>query len=218
MRTIHELIEDAQLLARMERLQRLEKLAYFIDGGYESSYETVIIGQQPWIVQYKGRKHVYAYTAQAGIVLTSSDYSIALIQNGWTNVAVPDGTRFTGPSGLTIAVKCTDEVELSVVATGGTSGGGLVTASTSALTSVPASVSSTTLLAANVNRKQASIFNDSTATLFLGLTASAVSTANYTTQVPPNSLYELIYNPLWVGQINGLWSSAVGNARVTELT
>ncbi len=59
-----------------------------------------------------------------------------------------------------------------------------------------------------------SLYNESTQILYLkkGATASLTS---YTTQVPPNSLYEMP-EPIYTGIIDGLWASANGTARVTE--
>lgn len=93
------------------------------------------------------------------------------------------------------------------------------TSATSALSSVAASVSGVQLLASNTSRKAAYIFNDSTATLYIGMVAHAsLSTSNYTAQVPPSTLWEMPIYPIYTGEISGIWSSATGNARITELT
>lgn len=88
---------------------------------------------------------------------------------------------------------------------------------TSGLTSVTAAVASTTLLAANAARKGGLVFNDSTANLFLGLTAAAVSQTAYTVKIPAGGLFELPW-PVWTGQLTGTWDAANGAARITELT
>lgn len=88
---------------------------------------------------------------------------------------------------------------------------------TSGVTSVAAAAVNTTLLAANTDRRGATVFNDSaSAILYLKLGATA-STTSYTVQIPPNNYYELP-SPVYTGVIDGIWSAAVGNARVTELT
>lgn len=95
-------------------------------------------------------------------------------------------------------------------------------ADVSTCTNVSAAVADTTLLAANKYRKCASVFNDSTATLYLKW-GSGASTTSYTARIGPGGFYELPmglsdagsprpYN----GQINGYWSAATGTARVTE--
>lgn len=58
------------------------------------------------------------------------------------------------------------------------------------------------------------VFNDSTATLYLlfGVTASET---DYTVQIPANGYYEFPL-PVYGGEVDGIWSSANGNARTTE--
>ena len=88
---------------------------------------------------------------------------------------------------------------------------------TSAVTSVAAAAASVSLLAANPSRRGATFFNDSaSANLFvkLGTTASATS---FTVMVPPSGYYE-VPSPAYTGAIDGIWSAAVGAARITELT
>jgi hypothetical protein len=82
-------------------------------------------------------------------------------------------------------------------------------------TSVASSASNVNLLALNTARLGATVFNDSTATLYikLGTTASLTS---YTVQVAPSGYYEVPYG--YTGNIDGIWSSANGNARITEIT
>lgn len=87
---------------------------------------------------------------------------------------------------------------------------------TSALTSVAGSATSVTLLASNTARTSAAIYNDSTAILYIALTSSAASATAYTVQVPASGYYEVLGG--YTGQINGIWASATGNARITELS
>lgn len=101
--------------------------------------------------------------------------------------------------------------------TGGTSAMAVVPqADTSALSNVASSASSVTLLAANLFRKGAVIYNDSTAILFVAYTSTAASATNYTVQVPTQAVHVLPVS--YTGQINGIWASANGAARVTELS
>lgn len=91
-----------------------------------------------------------------------------------------------------------------------------VRSSTSNDTSVAASATNVTLLSSNTNRLGASVWNDSTtATLYLKLGTTA-STSSYTVQVFPSGYYEVPFG--YTGQIDGIWSAAVGNARISELT
>lgn len=89
---------------------------------------------------------------------------------------------------------------------------------TNANTSVASSATSVSLLAANVNRTKATIFNDSTAVLYLRLEAAAASLTAYHFQIAPGAAYVESGVGLWTGEIRGIWASANGNARVNELT
>lgn len=85
------------------------------------------------------------------------------------------------------------------------------------LTSVAAATASTTLLASNLNRKQAIFFNDSPANLYLGLTGGTVSLTSYTVKITSYGYFEVPW-PVYTGQINGIWDTASGSVRITELT
>lgn len=88
-------------------------------------------------------------------------------------------------------------------------------AATSSVTSVAASATNTTLLASNANRIFASIYNESNKTAFIKLGTTASNTS-YTILLMPNAYWEVPND--YTGEIDAIWSSANGNARVTELT
>lgn len=102
-------------------------------------------------------------------------------------------------------------------------GGSAATAATAALTNVPESATSVTLLASNASRLAFIIINDSDATLWAkcGTTASATS---FTEAILPRgewSTRSLGVN--YTGRIDGIWESTPGtvghtSARVTELS
>lgn len=85
-----------------------------------------------------------------------------------------------------------------------------------ALTSVAASVTSVTLLAANANRRKFIIINDGTKNLFVAFAATATSAA-YSVLLPGGQAYESEMND-YTGVISGIWATANGNARITEIT
>lgn len=87
---------------------------------------------------------------------------------------------------------------------------------TATLANVAASVSNVTLRASNAARMGLTIFNDSTASVYVkfGATASATS---FTVFLGPGAYYELP-NPVYTGIVDGIWTSATGSARVTEMT
>lgn len=94
---------------------------------------------------------------------------------------------------------------------------GTTTAGTATLANVASSASSVTLLAANAARQGAVIMNDSTAILYIkfGATASATS---FTYKLNGGETWESPPAPIYTGIITGIWASANGAARVTELT
>ena len=89
------------------------------------------------------------------------------------------------------------------------------TSATGTLTNVASSATNVTILASNASRKGATVFNDSNKTLYIkfGTTASATS---FTAQLRAGDYYEVPFG--YTGIIDGLWASANGSARVTELT
>lgn len=91
---------------------------------------------------------------------------------------------------------------------------------TGATTSVSGSASAGTLLAANTARKGATIVNDSTEILYVLLGAGTVSATVYTVALQPTgtvgAYYEVPFG--FNGIITGIWASATGSARITELT
>jgi hypothetical protein len=94
-------------------------------------------------------------------------------------------------------------------------------AATSTLTNVASSATSVTLLAANNNRKTVIILNDSTADLYVTLNASAASTTNYSlflaAKVGNTPSSAIFGGDDYSGEIRGIWSSANGFARITEV-
>ncbi|HNP72988.1 MAG TPA: hypothetical protein PLO33_10805 [Kouleothrix sp.] len=92
----------------------------------------------------------------------------------------------------------------------------LVRSSTGTKTSVGASASSVTVLAANANRLGGVIYNDSTAILYLDCTGGTASSTSFSYFVAPGATVEIPAG--YTGAITGIWSSATGNARVTEFT
>jgi hypothetical protein len=90
-------------------------------------------------------------------------------------------------------------------------------AATSVVTSVAGSASTVSLLAANAARLGAAVYNDSTAKLYLKLGATASATS-HTVQIPAGGYYELPAVPPYTGAVDGIWASAAGAARITELS
>jgi hypothetical protein len=91
-------------------------------------------------------------------------------------------------------------------------------ATTGTITSPALSLTSFTVLASNTARLGATVFNDSSNTVYLAL-ASAASVTSYTCQIASGGYYELPDSTSrYTGIITGIALVATGNLRVTELT
>ncbi len=83
--------------------------------------------------------------------------------------------------------------------------------------SVSGATGSTVLLASNANRKALSVFNDSSAILYLKI-GSGASINAFTTKLYTDDYYE---NPAGVRPLDvvtGVWDSVTGSAKITEFT
>jgi hypothetical protein len=117
-------------------------------------------------------------------------------------------TRFTGLLG---------RLPLTLTESGALKVESIESSSTATITSPASTTASQVLLAANSNRKSgSSVFNDSTANLYLVLGANVASPTNFTVEIAARGYYEL--PKCWKGEVRGAWASANGAARITELT
>lgn len=80
--------------------------------------------------------------------------------------------------------------------------------------SVASSISNVVLLAANSVRLGATIYNESSALLYIKLGAGATLT-DFTIKLFPLGYYEVPYG--YTGEIDGIWSIANGSAKIGEL-
>lgn len=81
--------------------------------------------------------------------------------------------------------------------------------------SVASSTTAASLLAANPVRSGFSIWNASTATLFIDYGATVTTTA-YAVRIDPAGYFESPFG--FTGQISGVWSAANGSALVREFS
>ena len=89
------------------------------------------------------------------------------------------------------------------------------TATSTGATVAYVSVTNTTLLAANANRRGGMIYNNASTNLQIKLGANALATP--TVILVPGAYYEIPFG--WTGIIDGSWvTGGAGNAWVTELT
>jgi hypothetical protein len=85
---------------------------------------------------------------------------------------------------------------------------------TATLANVSSSASSVTVFAAAGSTNARTVYNDSTAVLYLKFGTTA-STTSYTVQLAAGAYYEFP-QPCFDGRVDGIWASANGSARVTS--
>jgi hypothetical protein len=85
---------------------------------------------------------------------------------------------------------------------------------TATLANVASSATSVNLFAATGQARERTIFNDSTQVLYVKFGATA-SSSSYTVQIAAGGYYE-VPQPVYSGAVDGIWSSANGNARLTS--
>lgn len=85
------------------------------------------------------------------------------------------------------------------------------------VTSVASSASNVTLFAAAQKVSGRIIYNDSTSIVYVKFGAGA-STTSYTVQVPSQASYDFGArgNEVYAGQVDAVWASANGSARLTS--
>ena len=83
---------------------------------------------------------------------------------------------------------------------------------------VTATTDSVLLSAANLNRKQLSIYNSATTDLYLKFAATA-ALGSFTIRIPPSGYFELTTtNGVYTGPIAGIWRTTTqGSASITEV-
>lgn len=84
----------------------------------------------------------------------------------------------------------------------------------SSISSVSASLGNVTLLASNSSRLGATVYNDSSDSLFLKFGAIS-SLANFSVKLKPQSYLEFPI-PCYTGRVDGIWDGTNGSAKITE--
>lgn len=215
-----------------------------VTGLFDPTSQQVVNAQAgPVSTSTNGTK--YAPVAVDVTVNLPADQSINVAQVSGTAVSVGNGTTDAGTQRVTLSSDSTGQVKLATGTNtigaltanqsinaaqvagnatstdSGTSGSGTqriinAGAATGTKSNVAGSASSVTILASNTSRKGAVIYNDSTALLYLDLSGGTASSSSYSVQMPANSYFELPGPTIYNGAITGIWTSAAGNARVTE--
>jgi hypothetical protein len=127
-----------------------------------------------------------------------------------------DNTSWLGSTAPTVGSKTSaNSVPVVIASDQGTLTVAAAGSATGTSTSQASSITNITLLSANASRKGATVYNDSTKSLFLKLGATASSTS-FTSKLAAGAYFEVPFN--YTGIIDGLWDVANGSARMTELT
>ncbi len=174
-------------------------------------------------VKNYGLSKVYVKLGGSGVSAAVTDYPIdpytceVLARDVATETYLAAICDTGGAATLSISAGSGGTVGSTPAVIGSVAISALPAASTATLSNVSGSASSVTVLAANSARRGAVIMNDSTAILYLkfGATASATS---FTYKLNGGETLELPSSPVYAGIIDGIWASATGAARVTELT
>lgn len=145
-----------------------------------------------------------AFTVNVGAFPDNEPINNAQV-NGVT-ILTGNGVTGTGSQRVTIA---SDNTAFNV-------NGLNPTVASATLTSVSGSASSVSCAASNASRRGVSIYNDSTALLYVAFAATSSTTA-FTVRVASQGYYEMPSYPVYTGTIACIWASATGAARVTEV-
>jgi hypothetical protein len=133
---------------------------------------------------------------------------------GWQPFLVKNPVRFTlsslGSATVGAAVSSSDIATAVFQAqTFRSRSVGVVTSVASSLTSVP-------LLAANPSRVGFSVYNEGATTLYLCMNAGPASATNYSVRLTSETFFTSPFD--FAGAVSGIWTAAVGGARITEYT
>lgn len=133
---------------------------------------------------------------------------IADLPGGVTNFRVR-ATAFTSGSASIVIAPAAGPV-MPVVSIGNTGG------ATGASSTVAGSATAVTLKAANNGRRGLTLFNDSSSACFVLLGAGTVSATVFSVKMSAGTYYEVPFG--FTGIVTGIWVTATGSMRVTELT
>lgn len=155
-------------------------------------------------------KLVYGADGSKTDVTVTTPYPIQLRDTSGNEIGTNANPVQVGDGGSSITVD-------GAVTVSGTVAANESQPSTASRTSVAGSASSVTIIAANVNRKGLIVYNDSTAILYLALGTGPATSTDFSYKMFPEDCFEIPF-PACTAILVGIWASATGAARVTELT
>ncbi len=182
-------------------------------GGYASAVAVNAVADGDRVNAWFGSSGQLVVTALATNTSAGSDGTAMrgwTVQNTNTGQYNPASIALHGYNGTTwdrIRVANTGRLQVDVVSS--------PSPGTGTLANVSASVTSVTLIALNAARRGATIWNDSTDILYVKFGSAATATS-CTVKLVGDAFYEVPFG--YTGIITGIWASATGAARVTELS
>lgn len=166
-------------------------------------------GTIPWadnITQF-GSNNVATGLGASGLgiprVTISNDSNILATQSGTWNIVNISGAISLPTGASTSAIQTTNDNRFF--------------STTATVAQVASSATNVILLASNAGRKGAIFFNNSAQSCYVKLGVTA-STASFTIKMDPASTLIINNDPVYTGEIDGIWDSADGVMAVTELT
>lgn len=181
-----------------------------------ANLNATVVGTGTFAVQ-AAQSGAYNITNITGTVSLPTGAATSANQtNGTQQAKITDGTNLATIKAASTASVTTDTSLVVAISPNSNTVRQAGTA-TSAITSVSGSVTTVQLLASNAARKGAAFYNDSASVLYLKLGVTA-STTSYTVQLVAGAYYELPTTIVYTGEIDGIWTSAVGAVRITELS
>jgi hypothetical protein len=185
--TLAALLADSQAKADLNEAQPVS------DNGGSLTVDGTVALDSPSLAALETTE-LGATTLAALETISLDSATLAALESITIGTALPAGTNALGTVGVTSQPS----------------------ASSATVTQVTSSATSVTLKASNASRKGLSVFNDSTAVLYLkfGATASATS---FTVKIGAGEYWESPAAPVYTGVVDGIWASANGFAYVTEI-
>lgn len=90
-------------------IRKIEEQIYF---ARNPIYYDFTLGTQPYVVDYKGRKHIFIFNTNTTAVnlVSTEGFTIPLPPQAWSPIGHREGSRFNCTTLIPINIKCTDEV------------------------------------------------------------------------------------------------------------
>ena len=193
-----------------------------------SNFSTALNGSNLRVGGFVDARQTGAWTVGvAGSVPVTDNGGSLTVDNGGTFAvqAAQSGTWNINNVAGTISLPTGAATETSVAAVAATASGSNlrvtpvnqtpISSSAAMVASVAASATNVTLRGAVAGRVGFSIYNDSTAVCYIKFGATASSTS-FTVLLSSGSYYEYAGHGVYTGQVDAIWATATGSARVTS--